>query len=230
MVISAPQERQAREVIANRCRIADAKLFEVGKDIRVAIHRSGVTTNSGEYNNLRLGLIGAHQLINAAAAIGAVEGLRNFGVNVALRSIRKGLRNTVWPGRCEVIFRQPLVVLDGAQNAASSLALKKAIAENFSYRRLILVLGVSRDKDLSGLWRELSPLADEIILTRSDNPRAMRAEEMEEVVGSRAIKTNNVKEAIKKALRSAGKKDLILVTGSLFVVGQVRSFIKDKYA
>jgi folylpolyglutamate synthase/dihydropteroate synthase len=58
----------------------------------------------------------------------------------------------------------------------------------------------------------------------------MRAEEMEEVVGSRAIKTNNVKEAIKKALRSAGKKDLILVTGSLFVVGQVRSFIKDKYA
>ena len=165
-------------------------------------------------------------------AVGVIEALRSFNIVVDVDSIRAGLYNTVWPGRCEIISDEPLIVLDGAQNIASSRVLKETIKENFSaespvgrkYNRLTLVLGISIDKDIKGICGVLYDLADRVILTRADNPRAAPPEILaKHFDGKEVYVTHNVKEARDKAEEITEKEDLILVCGSLFVVGEFRN-------
>jgi len=240
-VITAPQKTEAARVIRLKCRQVGAKLYEVGKDIlykRIKDKGLRIKGMHGVYSGLKINLLGGHQIINAAVAIGAIEALRDCGVNISAAAIKRGLTNTLWPGRCEVVSRDPLIVLDGAQNVASARVLKKAVKENFRYKKLILVLGVSNDKDIAGICRELCPLADTIILTQANSPRAAGVDDIEKIVRSspapseaegwlvahsKIIKTKKVKEAKCLALKLAGKKDLILATGSLFVVGEFRN-------
>lgn len=241
IVITAPQKKEVMQVIRNRCKEVGVKLYEVNKDISFEKTGKGLSikTGFGEYSDLKIRLLGEQQLINGVVAVGVIEALRFYNINVGIDSIRQGLYNTIWPGRCEVISRNPLVVLDGAQNIASSRALKQTIKENFSaesaaggkggkYKRLILVLGISKDKDIDGICNELCPLADEIILTQADNPRAASINFIEQVVKRLKLdkmpitKTESVQEARAYSLSIAKKEDLILVCGSLFVVGEFR--------
>lgn len=224
IVVCAPQEKEALEVIRNRCKKVGTVLYEVDRDIKLKVRGSGFAIDGifGQYPNLKIRLLGEHQIINAATAVGAIEALCSQGINVGAECLRRGLYNTVWPGRCEVVGNKPLVVLDGAQNKASAQVLRKAVEKNFKYKKAILVLGISDDKDIKGICKHLCPLADEIILTEARNPRAASVDDIEKIIRSQVIKTKNVKEAIKKALEIAGKEDLILVTGSLFTVGEAR--------
>ncbi len=237
IIISAPQELSAREVIRGRCRRVGARLYEVGKQIKVTSHKSpNINKNRfsvqgilEDYPGLKTRLVGRHQLVNATTAIGMVEALSFYGVKITRDSIKKGIYNTFWPGRCEMVASRPLVVLDGAQNRASAEALKIAVKENFKYKKLILVLGISADKDIKGIAEELVPLADTIILTQANNPRAASSENLECEVRStecgvpdEIFKTKSAGEAKNLALQIANKEDLILVTGSLFVVGEMR--------
>lgn len=245
VVISAPQEEEAREVIRARCFEVGSKLYEVDKDIFYDIKKSGFDVRGifDKYPDLKLRLPGKHQLINATVAVGVIETLRlhninpvrnteaiigenkiSNGVNVGIDAIRGGLYNTVWPGRCEVISINPLIVLDGAQNIASMRALKEAIKENFKYKRLILVLGVSSDKDVEGICNEIYDLADGIVLTKAKNPRATEPEALVKYFNAKEVHiTDNAEEAKKLAQRLTKKEDLILVCGSLFVVGEFRN-------
>jgi len=226
IVISAPQEKEVMEVIRNKCKEVGTRLYAVNKDIFYEKTAKGFSVMGifGEYPNLEINLLGRHQLINATVAVGVIEALRFYNINIDIDSIRGGLYNTIWPGRCEVVARNPLVVLDGAQNIASSRTLKGTIKENFKYRKLILVLGISNDKDIKGICNELSDLADEVVLTKSTNPRATSPEVLAQYFNGKVVhKTNNVKKAKAKAGSLAKKEDLILVTGSLFVVGEFRN-------
>ena len=254
IVISAPQEKEVQEVIRSRCKEVGAKLYEVNPVRNIAYAKrdnkisNGVNKDIfyetqddifnvmgvfGEYPCLKIRLMGEHQLINACVAIGAIEALQFYNINVDIDSIRDGLYNTVWPGRCEVVSKEPLVILDGAQNVASTQALKQAIKENFSagggsafggkYKKLILVLGISNDKDVKGICNELRDLTDEVILTKASNPRASKPQDLAKYFNGKDVyTTNNVNEAKAKVLDIANKEDLILVTGSLFVVGEAR--------
>jgi dihydrofolate synthase/folylpolyglutamate synthase len=121
-----------------------------------------------------------------------------------------------------LIGKEPLIILDGAQNLASAGVLKSALKSNFKYRRLILVLGISDDKDISGICRTLNPLADEVILTRALTPRATDPQKLRSYFKRKLYLTHNVKEAKLLARKIAKAEDLILVTGSLFVVGEFR--------
>ena len=238
IVISAPQEKEAAAVIREKCRQVRARLFEAGRDIvckRVLGRRARIKGIFIEYKNLTVRLTGEHQLVNACVAIGAVEALRYHGVKVGVESIRRGLYNTLWPGRCEIVSRKPLVVLDGAQNAASAKVLKETIARNFKYKKLILVLGISGDKDILGICRQLCPRADSVVLTQAHNPRAADVNDIARIIlsefpdRSRQVrKIRSVRHAIREVLREAKKEDLIVVTGSLFVVGEAREiFLKE---
>ncbi|MFH1508374.1 MAG: folylpolyglutamate synthase/dihydrofolate synthase family protein [Candidatus Omnitrophota bacterium] len=238
VVISAPQEPEAAEVIRKRCQEQKVKLYEVGKDIIYRIGKSQDLSVKGildEYGDLKVRILGEHQLINATVAIGVVEALSAHKIKVKVDAIRKGLYNTIWPGRCEVIAQKPLIILDGAQNVASARVLKKAIRNNFSatnrggsasdgkYKRLILVLGVSKDKDIKGIVRELYDLADTVILTKANNPRAAEPRVLAEgFKGKETYLTESVLEAKKQAIKLAAEEDMILVCGSLFVVGEYR--------
>ena len=116
-----------------------------------------------------------------------------------------------------------MIVLDGAQNLASARVLKSAVEDNFKYKKLILVLGVSLDKDIGGICRTLAPLADEVILTRAATLRATDPKKLSGYFKRNLYLTQSVKEAKLLSLSLAHKEDLILVTGSLFVVGEFRN-------
>lgn len=224
-VISAPQQEEAAEVIRQRCLEAGARIYEAGEDIvyRGSQDAFEVKGIRGDYPDLKIRLIGKHQLINASVAVGAVEALGRQNIHIGYDAIKKGLYNTLWPARCEVISTVPLTVLDGAQNAASMGALREAVKENFKYRRLVLVFGISADKDIEGTCGEIRGLAEKVILTKSANPRAKEPALLAGYFKGREVHmTNNVKEAKMLAGSIADKDDLILVCGSLFVAGEFR--------
>ena len=225
-VISAPQEKEAAAVIKNKCIEAGVKLYEVGKDITYQKGNGEFKINGvlGEYPGLKIKLLGEHQLINASVAVGAIEALKYHNIGIGYDAIKRGLCNTIWPGRCEILSYDPLVVLDGAQNIASMRALKEAVKENFKYKRLVLVLGISSDKDIKGICNEIYDLADEIIVTCADNPRAIEPGVLAGYFNGKKVHiTDNVRQAKESVFRLAKHGDLTLVCGSLFVVGEFRN-------
>ncbi|MFH1889039.1 MAG: cyanophycin synthetase [Candidatus Omnitrophota bacterium] len=224
-VISAPQEEEAAQVIRKRCKETGASLYEINRDITYRENGNGFDIRGvyAEYPDLKIKLLGTHQIINAAVALGIVEALRLHNINVGHDAIRSGLYSTLWPGRCEVISTDPLVVLDGAQNVASARALKETVKKIFEYRKLILVLGICADKDINGICSEVYNLADKVILTKSGNPRASEPADLAKYFDAKEVHiTDSVDEARRLALRIGKKEDLILVCGSLFVVGEFR--------
>jgi len=231
IAIIAPQSPQALKVIKRRAKKAGVELREIGRNIRVkeksatlrgqAFDLQGVLS---KYSNLKISLLGKHQLVNAAVGVASVEALKEFGFRVPVKAIKEGLNSARWPGRLEVISQRPTVIIDAAHNQASAKAAKEALAKLFKFRRLILVLGTSCDKDIKGILKELVPIASSIILTKTKNPRAMRPEVIKPFIKANktsVILTNSSSEALKIARQNAEKKDLILICGSLYLLGEI---------
>jgi dihydrofolate synthase/folylpolyglutamate synthase len=238
IAVSANQEKEVIDVIRKVCRERNTELYEVGKDIRYSIIDSGekgqVFDLEGpvySYRNLKLSLIGLHQVENASVAIGMLK-LINKDFNIGEASIRQGLKEASWPGRLEIVKKNPYVILDGAQNPASILTLIISIKKLFRYKRLICVFGISSDKDIKGVTSLLDTFSDIIILTKArDNPRAEDVTRLREnFSGLRTSleETSNIDDALKKALILADKNDLILITGSLFVVGDAMKSLTSR--
>ncbi len=210
-VVTSPQPEEALNRIKNVSKEKGA-LF------------SGLNGNiCEEQKGLKISLKGRYQLDNAALAVKTAELLGRYNIAVSEDSIRKGLSRVVWPGRMHLIGRSPLVIVDGAQNRSSARALKESI-KDFSFDRLILVLGVSSNKDIAGIARELCPGAGRVILTKADNCRSARPEQLKEKITdyiATPVITNSSKEALALAKSEAGKDDLILITGSLYLVGEI---------
>jgi dihydrofolate synthase/folylpolyglutamate synthase len=236
--VSAPQEKEALDVIARSCREKNSKLILAGRDIiseelgsTDAKETFSIKGISGDYERLETGLLGPHQVVNAAVAVGSVEALVSRGVNISAGAIREGLKEVVWPGRLEVLGKNPYIVLDGAQNAASARALAVSVKKIFKYKRLVLVMGISKDKDIKGMLDELLPIAGSIVLTKSKiAERATETAVMRRLIGGRSsdiTETAGVGDAVGLAISKASSDDMVLVTGSLFVVGEAGEYLKN---
>jgi len=232
LAVSALQNKEVMGVIRQRCVKTGVKLYEVGRDIKFQKTKEGFKLRGifGRYKDLQARLLGAHQIINAATALGVIEALRFHNITIREEAVRRGFKNACWPGRFEIIARKPLIILDGAQNIASAKALRSTVKEYFPHRPLCLVLGISQDKDIKGICAQLIPLSSRIILTQADNPRAASVDFLWEVIfknhpdmGVPIHKTRGVKEVLALLKHSCLSKELILVCGSLFVVGEFRS-------
>jgi len=169
-------------------------------------------TRKEKYKRLELPLLGKHQRDNACVAINIVECLREAGLTVSIESMRKGLKNVFWPGRFEIIKNDPTVIIDGAHNHASISALVNTMTENFKNRNVIVIFGVSQDKDIEPICEELTKITDNMIFTKANHPRAR------DLPGS-----VNVKEALEIAFGQCRFTDIILITGSLFVISEARA-------
>lgn len=210
-VVSSPQEAKVLKVIKEQARRKNAKLFIADKNTRC--------------ENLKPALIGKHQLINARCAIKIADLLKErFGFNITEKNKQKGLTQVRFPGRFQIISKKPYIVLDGAQNQASAKALKDTFIEFFRKKKLILVLGISSDKDIEAIGRELCPLAESVIFTKADSQRAFEPSVLAQKL-RRFCKNYYVaydsKDALKFAKSFAEKKDVIMITGSLFLVGEI---------
>lgn len=178
-------------------------------------------------------LPGRHQLDNAAIAIAAVELLfpcpKNRPQEILDKIIRKGIFNTIWPGRLETIMENPLVVIDGAHNLAAAVNLSRYFKENLSQRRLTLVLGILDDKDFISMLEHFVPWAHRIIFTRADNTRSIDPQILAQT--ARTIFTGEIKiidkvgDAVAHAISTATAQDAICIAGSLYVAGEARNKI-----
>jgi dihydrofolate synthase/folylpolyglutamate synthase len=181
----------------------------------------------GALPGLRLALPGNHQVENAGVALAALWALRPLAPALAEPAIRAGLAGVRWPGRFERVDRpgQPPIILDGAHTALAAAALADAVAAEAPGRRLVVLLGVSADKDPLALLRPLAPQAAAVIATQADHPRALPAAALAANLSGLgpAIETiPAVATALARAASLAGDDGLILVTGSLFVVATAR--------
>lgn len=236
LVITAPQDSAVWKILNDVCKEKKARLYEVGRDfiydpIGQDLERSifdfkGVFES---YEDLRIHLIGQHQLVNATLALGCIQLLKLYDIAISSLGVKKGLENARWPGRFQIVNKNPYVVFDGAQNGASAHALRMAWEMLIVHKKLKIVLGVSKNKDVSAICDQLCREADEIILTQAQTPRAMDMDTLEKTAKrfNRNIKkAKDVQEALKMSLKNIGPEDLIVVTGSLFVVGEALQLLK----
>jgi len=231
VAVIAPQLNEAKVVLEARCRNVGAKSICVGKDIQSRVIEQTIQgqifdiQGMRKYSYLKTRMPGEHQIINAAVAVGMIESLRHFGVNVGEDAIRKGIEGTFWPGRFEVIQEKPLVILDGAHNAASCEALVKTFREILPEKNVILVLSISQDKDIAAICARLNHIAGRIILTKTRHPRTIdwdKIEVAELFPGKKIFIAENTTQAMELALQKVSGNDVVLVAGSLFLVGEIR--------
>jgi dihydrofolate synthase/folylpolyglutamate synthase len=237
VVVSSPQLPEVDRIIEGVCRKNECKLIKVGADVMWQGENFDLSGQSfrvrgrrGSYR-LNIPLLGGHQMKNATTAVAALEALAEVGIEILADNITAGLSRVNWPGRLQVLQQHPMLVVDGAHNVESARRLKEAISQYFDFDRLILVLGVSVDKDVAGIIRELAPLSHAVIVTRSRHPRsapqAMLAGEFEGL-GVKTQSTEDVASAVELALAVSGERDLICGTGSLFVAAEAIEYIERR--
>jgi len=232
--VSSPQRGDVLDILKETCRIQEAELAIVGEGICYSIKDSGeegslvdIKGIRGLYEACRINMIGDFQAENAAAAVGiAEEVLRDKEPDI--ENFKKGIADAFIPGRMEIVSREPLFVVDGAHNKASANRLKYSVEQILKYDRLILLLGISKDKDIRSICEELVPLSDEVIITRSSSQRSADPGMIRGYIrGRKVIMTETVKEGLGAALAAAGENDLILATGSFYLVGDIKRILGE---
>ncbi len=246
-VVSGVTTEPACSIIAETCRTAGAPLLQLGRDFRYD-YRPGTVGGAGgphagplasietprrSWNDLALPLIGAHQARNLSVALAAIDCLGEQGWHVPDPSVAAGLAQVRWPGRIEILGRSPTVVVDAAHNWEAVAALLRTLDESFVARRRVLVFAATRDKDVSGMLRQLLPRFDSVIVTCfQNNPRYVPVELLARLVrqlGDHPLHVAaDAPAAWKLARRIAGAADLICITGSFFIAAELRELVIDR--
>ncbi len=250
-LISAPQDPSVLERIAAIASERGARLRVAGRDwryTRTAFSPHGqaftlspapaLQAEMSEWQSARfeLPLLGQHQVDNAVIAIAMAHELGLQGFNLSLAALRRGLAGVVWPGRFEVLIDAATgktVILDCAHNRDSAAKLAATLNELYPAARPALIFGASDDKDVSGMLAELLPLASRVIMAKADHPRASDPEQLAAIVAATGRENGvalsvNVAHTVGTALADAqqGSEAYILVTGSIFLVADVRAELK----
>ncbi|MBL7170671.1 MAG: bifunctional folylpolyglutamate synthase/dihydrofolate synthase [Candidatus Omnitrophica bacterium] len=240
-VVTSIRERLLIKKLKDICQRSKNPLMVVGEDIEYKLHKADLHGQIFSLNKtqppFKIKLLGTHQLINASLAYGAVKMLSQRGFNITLEHIREGLEETTWPGRFEVLagrqshpFRgSPSIVLDGAHNVAAIKRLKETLGSFFPAKKILLVLGIMADKDWSHIIRAIAPVAREVVTCQIQSKRACPSKDIAREAkrfNSNVTDGGSVEDAISMARDRAGKEDVICVTGSLYVVGEARKFLK----
>jgi dihydrofolate synthase/folylpolyglutamate synthase len=247
-VVTLPQQPEANDVIGNTILDLDARAANAVPyvpPVSPASNQHLVPSGGqggfvyryplavlGEQILVETPLVGRHQLRNVALAVATAVELNRQGIDgITAKSIERGIRETRWPGRFQVIAAQagwPEMVLDVAHNPAGAWALRSALSERYEDRPLIFVFGAMRDKAISEMTEILFPLAERVIATRPGNPRAASPEEIQRAAVRTGVDLETVKDvklALERARVLAGAKAVVVITGSIYLVGEVMQSI-----
>ncbi len=236
-VVSAPQPAEALSVIVRACETKHASLVLVGRDVEVRIEESSLrgvrATVRGLHETypIRVPLLGRHQAVNAATAIGAVELLRDHSIKVDPAAVRRGLATVRWPARVELIDTAPYTIIDVGHNPASMGALRDTLQQLLGGRRVILVFGMLATKDHRTVAAMIAPLAHTIVTTTPDNPHALPADLLAAEVrpyASRVLVVPDRREAVDRGRALAGPEDVLVITGSFYLVGEAREWLRRR--
>ena len=228
--IAAATQPKVSRFFRETCEERKAPYFQVGKDIRYRNSGNGFNYYGLNRNirNINLSLKGEFQNRNTALAIGILELLEKKGYKFEEQDIKTGVEETTWPGRIQILSEKPLIVVDGAHNPGAARVLEEVVKNDFSYKRLILVLGVMNDKDIRSIVKEIAGMADHVICSSPEYYRSAKPEDIYRIVSDYSKQCEIIKslpEAIGRAREMADPDDMILITGSLFTVGEALTAI-----
>jgi dihydrofolate synthase/folylpolyglutamate synthase len=245
-IVLAQQEPDAAKELIRKAAEVGADVVREGMEYSVASRAIAVggqlLTIQGlhdTYDEIFLPLHGKHQAANAASALVAVEAF--FGDQpLDLEAVRAGFAAVTSPGRCEVVHREPTVILDAAHNPHGAKALADTLKSEFNFDEIVAVVGVFGDKDAVGILQELESIVDHVIVTQSTSSRAMPSSELEKIASTifgkdRVFEVSNLDAALDRAVANAIRplsEDTvgILVTGSVVTVGEARTYLRKKFA
>lgn len=229
-IITAAKDN-AIKIIKNKSKEKKSNLFQVDDSRWKKIGNQDLIIHGilNEYN-VKTKMMGNFQGENIAISIVAIENLQMNGVFITDDNIIKGIFNAENPGRMEIISDNPMVLLDGAHNISGMKVLKEAIESDFVYNKLILIIGILEDKKIDEMLKIIIPNTDMIITSKSDNLRSMDPSILKEKIknidqNKRTISIVEIKKAIDYAKNLAKIDDIILITGSLFTVGNARDYL-----
>ncbi|MEA4870544.1 MAG: folate family ECF transporter S component [Christensenella sp.] len=232
-VVIYDQNVEADAVFAEACRARSAKLIvtDHSRVSNISPALDALRFDCTPYGTLASGLTGVYQAQNAAVVITAVERLQKKGWNISEQNLRDGLLLVRWPARFELLGRNPIFIADGGHNPQGISAVVESLKQHFPNRPITFLIGIMADKDIPHMIDQLAPIAKEFITVTPDNPRAMNAAELAELLLESklpAVACASVAEGIALAISHAGKSGVVCALGSLYLLGDVRSALGVK--
>ena len=241
-VVLARQEPEAAVELLKRVQEVGATVAREGiefslssRALAIGGQLLAITIGEYTYDDIFLPLHGKHQGANAATALAAVSAFFG-GQELDLEAVRIGFASVTSPGRCEVVFRNPTVILDAAHNPHGAKALAETLENEFTFDEIIGVFAAFADKDVVGILNELEPIINTLIVTQSGSPRAMATAQLREIAegifgADRVKSTENISDAVKLAITDARRPSHdesvgIVITGSVVTVGEARVILK----
>jgi dihydrofolate synthase / folylpolyglutamate synthase len=233
-LVTGVSQRSARDVILKRAEDLGAPTLLKGRDFRCRQSREGRFSYFGRshtWRHLIPGLKGRHQIENAALALAACETLTGTGgVDISEEAIRNGLAGSRWPGRLEVVSRRPLVILDGAHNLMAARQLARYLKDHYAHKKIALVIGVLDDKACEPILKDLMAPCHRVIITQPVIDRAVPANKLAAIARKFATDVVVVPEvgaAVGEALRQCADDEAVCVAGSLYVVGEAKTALRE---
>jgi dihydrofolate synthase/folylpolyglutamate synthase len=236
--ITATENVIVLEVFKYKAEKVGSKLIQVGKEtnfeklvgnmIRQEFNYEGMNSS---YKSLVTPLLGSHQVLNASTAITAIEALGTYNIVIPEEAIRRGVMNVHWPARLEIVLEDPIVVLDCAKDAEATEAVRKTIERDFKTEKIIAIVSVSSDKNIPGMIKQISQIAQHFILTthsvmgRAADPKRLADEVVKNGRTFEIIEDES--SAFRRALELREYYNMVLVIGSVYLAGTARSFFKD---
>lgn len=214
------------------CKEKHMRLFRADFDTLICRRHSleGQVFDCGDRKELTLPLLGDHQLHNAAVVLSVADALIAQGWHISEENIRDGLRDVQWPGRFDIVSREPLFIIDGGHNPQCIEALVKNIQDYLTGRRVIALTGVLADKDYGEMYRPVMPLVEQFVCVTPPNPRKLEAAELAEHLrraGAKATPCESIADGVRTAMELAGRDGVVLCFGSLYSIGAIRDSLYE---
>jgi len=238
VLITAATQPKILSILESEAHRKQSKFINVNSEQKIILEsyslerqKFTVQTTHRKYEHLTLPLLGDHQLLNAACSLSAIEEIEKYGFKVDYMDIRTGIANVVWPGRFEIIEKEPLIILDGAKDAEAMKALVATIKKYIPNRKIITILGISSDKNLESMINSLVDITNRFIITvHRVADRTAKASELENIAIKTEVPTEiiiPVRKAIEEARNNLARNEALLITGSVFLIGEARETWKS---
>lgn len=205
-----------------------AKFRKVNKTADMLTQEIEINTEKGRYIS-ELKLLGTHQLLNTAVVVVACEKLIEQGYKISEKNINTGLSTVLWKGRMEIMSNNPLTVIDGAHNIDAIIRLRESVGKYFPNKNIILILGILSDKQVDNMVEVIAKDAKKVITVTPNSERAELAEDLLEIVkkvNDKCEYEKSYEEALRKAREYAESEDIILISGSLYMIGDMRKLLR----
>ena len=228
-----PNSPDVEAVVTGVCRERGIPL-QIADFSQIRVKRSdlsGQILDYKQYSGLHLPLLGAHQTRNCAVVLETLEALRQQGRSIPEEAVYQGIANTVWPGRFELLRREPVFIVDGGHNEQCFAALAENVKTYLGGREIVALTGVMADKDYLDMYKDMVPLVSRFVTVTPDNPRSLDAVSLADYLrqlGKPAQAAGSVEEGVTEALALAGTEGTVLAFGSLYMTGPIRQAVKNK--